>query len=125
MYADPTPPQPRQPGELPPVSPSASPLDPQQTAWEFNPEYQKLVSAWQAAMPLLEALSTLLDKSYQRARSPQTWDAPVGARYVEDLGEWRTRLGLYRQAVLTAISDKAADTPRWIPSPAGAPHAFS
>jgi hypothetical protein len=44
---------------------------------------------------------------------------------VEDLAEWRNRLGLYRQAVLTAISDQAADTPRWVPASAGAPHAFS
>ncbi|MFI6900916.1 hypothetical protein ACIBKY_06635 [Nonomuraea sp. NPDC050394] len=124
MYVDPPAPQPRQPGETPPATASGA-LDGQPRAWEFNPEYQRLVTAWQAVMPLLESLTTALDKAYQLARSPQTWDAPVGARYVEDLAEWRTRLGLYRQAVLTAISDEAADTPRWVPSSAGAPHAFS
>ncbi|MEU8247526.1 hypothetical protein [Nonomuraea sp. NPDC048916] len=125
MYVDPPAPQPMRPGERPPVTAGADPLSPQPRAWEFNPEYQRLVNAWQSALPLLESLTTALDKAYRLARSPQTWDAPVGGRYVEDIGEWRSRLALYRQAVLTSISDEAADTPRWIPSAAGAPHAFS
>ncbi|NUR87529.1 MAG: hypothetical protein HOY71_25900 [Nonomuraea sp.] len=125
MYADPPAPQPRQPGENPPSTSSANPLDAQPRAWEFNPEYQRLVTAWQTVLPLLEKLTTSLDKAYQLARSPQTWDAPVGGRYVQDLAEWRQRLALYRQAVLTSISDEAADTPRWVPSATGAPHAFS
>ncbi|MFI6501061.1 hypothetical protein [Nonomuraea typhae] len=124
MYVDPPAPQPLQPGERPPAT-STGPLDGQPRAWEFNPEYQRLVTAWQSVMPLLESLTASLDKAYQLARSPQTWDAPIGSRYVEDLAEWRTRLALYRQAVLTSISDEAADTPRWVPSNAGAPHAFS
>ncbi|MFI6298696.1 hypothetical protein ACIBEJ_44410 [Nonomuraea sp. NPDC050790] len=124
MYVDPPAPKPRQPGETPPAAASGA-LDGQPRAWEFNPEYQRLVTAWQSVMPLLESLTTALDKAYQLARSPQTWDAPVGSRYVEDLAEWRSRLALYRQAVLTSISDEAADTPRWVPSSAGAPHAFS
>nr|BFE87138.1 hypothetical protein GCM10020093_097390 [Planobispora longispora] len=44
---------------------------------------------------------------------------------MRDLVEWRARLGQYRQAILTSISDQAADTPRWVPVNAGAPHAFS
>ena len=124
MYVDPPAPRPRQPGENPP-STSGGVLDSQPRAWEFNPEYQRLVTAWQNVLPLLESLTSSLDKAYQLARSPQTWDAAVSARYVEDLQEWRTRLSLYRQAVLTSISDEAADTPRWIPSAIGAPHAFS
>ncbi|MEV0594240.1 hypothetical protein [Nonomuraea cavernae] len=125
MYVDPPAPQPMRPGERPPVTAGNDPLSVQPRAWEFNPEYQRLVNAWQTALPLLEGLTTALDKAYRLARSPQTWDAPVGSRYVEDIGEWRKRLALYRQAVLTSISDEAADTPRWIPSAAGAPHAFS
>ncbi|WP_084960825.1 hypothetical protein [Thermoactinospora rubra] len=125
MYADPPAPQPRQPGEMPPSAGTAGPLDGQPTAWRFNPEYERLVTLWQSVLPLLEELTGALDKAYQLARSPQTWDAPVGSRYVEDLGEWRTRLRLYRQAVLTSISDEAADTPRWVPVTTGAPHAFS
>ncbi|MFE3453237.1 hypothetical protein ACFXJ8_30365 [Nonomuraea sp. NPDC059194] len=125
MYVDPPAPQPRQPGEQPPATASASPLDGHPRAWEFNPDYQRLVTAWQTVLPLLETLTTALDKAYQLARSPQTWEAPVGGRYVEDLAEWRNRLALYRQSVLTAISDQAADTPRWVPAPVGAPHAFS
>ncbi|MFI7445484.1 hypothetical protein [Nonomuraea indica] len=124
MYADPPAPQPMRPGETPPAKPGANPLDPQPRAWEFNPEYQRLVTAWQTVLPLLESITTALDKAYRQARSPQTWEAPVGERYVEDLAAWRSRLALYRQAVLTAISDEAADTPRWIPSTAGAPRAF-
>ncbi|GAA4510625.1 MULTISPECIES: hypothetical protein [Nonomuraea] len=124
MYVDPPAPRPRELGEMPPAT-ATGPLDEQPRVWEFNPEYQRLVTAWQEALPLLDKLSKALDKPYAKARSPQTWDAPVGSRYVEDIGQWRTRLGLYRQAVLTAISDEAADTPRWIPAPAGAPHAFS
>ncbi|GAA2385618.1 hypothetical protein [Nonomuraea africana] len=125
MYVDPPAPQPRQPGEQPPVTTSGSPLDGQPRVWEFNPDYQRLVTAWQTVLPMLETLTASLDKAYQLARSPQTWEAPVGTRYVEDLAEWRNRLALYRQAVLTAISDQAADTPRWVPAAAGAPHAFS
>ncbi|WP_219468571.1 hypothetical protein [Nonomuraea rhizosphaerae] len=125
MYVDPPAPQPRRPDEQPPSDTNGNPLEAQPRAWEFNPEYQRLVTAWQTALPMLEGLSTALDKAYQLARSPQTWDAPVGNRYVEDIGEWRNRLALYRQAVLTSISEEAADTPRWIPSSIGAPHAFS
>jgi hypothetical protein len=125
MYVDPPAPRPRQPGEMPPAAATGGPLDNRPRAWEFNPEYQRLVTAWQQVLPLLESLTAALDKPYQVARSPQTWDAPVGGRYVEDITEWRSRLALYRQAVLTSISDEAADTPRWIPSPIGAPHAFS
>ncbi|MFG1942343.1 hypothetical protein [Nonomuraea sp. NPDC048826] len=124
MYVDPPAPRPRELGEMPP-STATGPLDAEPRVWEFNPEYQRLVTAWQEALPLLDMLTTTVDKVYGRARSPQTWDAPVGSRYVEDIGQWRSRLALYRQAVLTAISDEAADTPRWIPAPAGAPHAFS
>ncbi|HUR05028.1 MAG TPA: hypothetical protein VM347_20970 [Nonomuraea sp.] len=125
MYVDPPAPQPRQPGENPPLNGNGNPLDAQPRAWEFNPEYQRLVTAWQTVLPLLESLTTALDKAYRLARSPQTWDAPVGTRYVEDIGAWRSRLALYRQAVLTSISEEAADTPRWVPSAIGAPHAFS
>ena len=125
MYVDPPAPQPRQPGENPPLNGNGNPLEAQPRAWEFNPEYQRLVTAWQTVLPLLESLTTALDKAYQLARSPQTWDAPVGTRYVEDIGAWRSRLALYRQAVLTSISEEAADTPRWVPSAIGAPHAFS
>ncbi|WP_343953071.1 hypothetical protein [Nonomuraea longicatena] len=124
MYVDPPAPQPRQPGETPPSTGSGA-LDGQPRAWEFNPEYQRLVSAWQAVLPLLDTLTTSLDKGYQMGKDARTWDAPVGARYVGEIAEWRTRLGLYRQAVLTSISDVAADTPRWIPRATGAPHAFS
>jgi hypothetical protein len=125
MPFDPPAPQPRQPGENPPAGATGNPLDGQPRVWEFNPEYQRLVTAWQTVMPLLETLTTALDKAYRLARSPQTWDAPVGGRYVDEMAEWRSALALYRQAVLTSISEEAADTPRWIPSSAGAPHAFS
>jgi len=124
MYVDPPPPKPRQPGEMPPVQ-VVGPLDGIPRAWEFNPEYQRLVTAWQVAMPMLAELSESLEKAYAIAIDPKTWDAPVGKRYVEDIAQWRKRLGLYRQAVLTSISDEAADTPRWIPSSVGAPRAFS
>ncbi|GGK85828.1 hypothetical protein Sme01_39080 [Sphaerisporangium melleum] len=126
MYADPPAPKPLQPGETPPAS-SADPFSPdgQATSWRFNPEYQKLVDLWQQVLPLLESLTTSVDKPLQMARSRDVWDAPVAERYVQDMGEWRNRLGMYRQAVLTAISDQAADTPRWIPVAAGAPHAYS
>ncbi|GAA0978119.1 hypothetical protein GCM10009555_040480 [Acrocarpospora macrocephala] len=126
-YVDPPAPRPLQPGETPPAPSSADLLAPggQATTWVFNPEYQRLVDLWFQVLPLMEQLTTSLDKPYQMARSTDVWDAPVAKRYVEDIGEWRNRLGLYRQAVLTAISDEAADTPRWVPSKAGAPHAYS
>jgi hypothetical protein len=127
MFADPPAPTPLQPGEAPPASSGNDLLSPggQTTTWEFNPEYQRLVDLWVQIVPLMNQLTHSLDKAYQRARSKDTWDAPVAERYIQDLDEWRNRLGMYRQAVLTAISDEAADTPRWIPSRAGAPHAFS
>ncbi|WP_424529562.1 hypothetical protein ACOZ38_08585 [Sphaerisporangium viridialbum] len=127
MYADPPAPQPLQPGETPPASSSPDPFSPdgQASNWRFNPEYQKLVDLWQQTQPLLEGLTTSLDKAYQMARSRDVWDAPVAERYVQDMTEWRNRLGMYRQAVLTAISDQAADTPRWVPTASSAPHAYS
>ncbi|MEV0234290.1 hypothetical protein [Nonomuraea sp. NPDC050786] len=123
MYVDPPAPKPREPHETPPVSASGA-LDDPQRAWEFNPDYQRLVVAWNTVLPQLEALRTALDKAYGLAKSPQTWDAPVGERYVQDIREWRNRLAVYRHNVLTTISDEAADTPRWIPTTASAPHAF-
>ncbi|WP_433438627.1 hypothetical protein [Nonomuraea sp. CA-141351] len=123
MYVDPPAPRPRDPNETPPVSASGA-LDSPQRAWEFNPEYQRLVVAWNTVLPQLESLRTALDKAYGLAKSPQTWDAPVGERYVQDIREWRTRLAVYRHNVLTTISDEAADTPRWIQTTANAPHAF-
>ncbi|TMR92158.1 hypothetical protein [Nonomuraea basaltis] len=123
MYVDPPAPKPMERGERPPAT-TAGPLENPPRAWEFNSEYQRLVQAWNTVMPQLETLKTALDKAYNLARSPQTWDAPVGERYVEDIREWRTRLAVYRHSVLTAISDQAADTPRWIPTTANAPHAF-
>ncbi|GAA3444687.1 hypothetical protein [Planomonospora venezuelensis] len=126
MYADPPAPQPLQPGEAPPQGRSSGLPSPETaTAWQFNPDYQRLVVLWQQVLPMLETLTSCLDRAYQMARSRDVWDAPVGDRYVEDLTEWRARLGQYRQAVLTSISDQAADTPRWVPADAGAPHAFS
>ncbi|MEO3871830.1 hypothetical protein ABGB18_23705 [Nonomuraea sp. B12E4] len=122
MYVDPPAPRPRGRDEVPPVA--TGPLDDPQRAWEFNPDYQRLIVAWNTVIPQLETLTSALDKAYDLARSPQTWDAPVGKRYVEDIREWRTRLAVYRHSVLTAISDEAADTPRWIPTAANAPHAF-
>ncbi|MGW6497312.1 hypothetical protein [Nonomuraea angiospora] len=123
MYVDPPAPRPRERDETPPAAPSG-PLDSPQRAWEFNPDYQRLVLAWNTVLPKLETLRTALDKAYSLAKSPQTWDAPVGERYVQDIREWRTRLAVYRHSVLSAISDEAADTPRWIPTTANAPHAF-
>ncbi|SEG58292.1 hypothetical protein SAMN05444920_103298 [Nonomuraea solani] len=123
MYADPPAPREKETDEVPPIS-SAGPLDIPQRAWEFNPDYQRLVVAWNTVLPQLETLKTALDKAYGLAKSPQTWDAPVGERYIQDIHEWRTRLAAYRHAVLTTISDEAADTPRWIPTSANAPHAF-
>lgn len=123
MYGDPPAPRAREVGEQPPIAPGG-PLDAPQRAWQFNPDYQRLVEAWNAVMPHLDTLSTALDKAYSRAKSPQTWDAPVGERYVEDIREWRNRLERYRHSVLTAISDEAADTPRWVQTTANAPHAF-
>jgi hypothetical protein len=123
MYVDPPAPKPRDHDEKPPIS-ATGPLDTPQRAWEFNPDYQRLVMTWNTVMPQLETLRTALDKAYGLAKSPQTWDAPVGERYVEDIREWRNRLAVYRHSVLTAISDEAADTPRWIQTGANAPHAF-
>ncbi|GAA2991056.1 MULTISPECIES: hypothetical protein [Streptosporangium] len=126
MFVDPPAPQPMQPGETPPVSSGGGlPSSDTTTSWEFNPDYQRLVMMWRQVLPELDRLAASLDKAYRLARSRDVWDAPVSGRYVEDMTEWRTRLGLYRQAILTSISDQAADTPRWIPAGAGAPHAFS
>ncbi|MFI7532949.1 hypothetical protein [Streptosporangium sp. NPDC049376] len=126
MFVDPPAPQPLQPGETPPVSGSPGlPTPDMAVSWEFNPDYQRLVMMWRQVLSELDALTSSLDKAYQMARSKDVWDAPVSGRYVEEMAEWRTRLGLYRQAILTSISDQAADTPRWIPVNAGAPHAFS
>jgi hypothetical protein len=126
-YADPPAPMALQPGENPPTPSGTDLLTPggQATTWVFNPEYQRLVDLWVKVAAPLDQLSKLLDKAYQMARSRDVWDAPVAKRYVEDLAEWRNRLALYRQSVLTAISDHAADTPRWVPGKTGAPHAFS
>ncbi len=126
-YVDPPAPVPLQPGETPPPASRTDLLTPggQATTWVFNPEYQKLVDLWLRVLPMMEQLTNSLDKPFQMARSTDVWDAPVAKRYVEDVGEWRSRLGLYRQAVLTAISDQAADTPRWIPSKTGVPHVLS
>ncbi|WP_043616760.1 hypothetical protein [Nonomuraea candida] len=123
MYVDPPAPKPKGEHEAPPVPPMGA-LDAPQRAWRFNPDYQRLVEAWKAVMPQLESLSTALDRAYDLAKSPQTWDAPVGERYARDIREWRTRLALYRHSVLTAISDEAADTPRWVQTTANAPHAY-
>ncbi|MER7127412.1 hypothetical protein [Streptosporangium saharense] len=126
MFVDPPAPQPLQPGETPPVSGSPGlPTPDMAVSWEFNPDYQRLVMMWRQVLPELDALTSSLEKAYQMARSKDVWDAPVSGRYVEEMAEWRSRLGLYRQAILTSISDQAADTPRWIPVNAGAPHAFS
>ncbi|GAB2920174.1 hypothetical protein ACFMQL_21490 [Nonomuraea fastidiosa] len=123
MYVDPPAPKPKGPHETPPIN-TTGPLEDPQRAWRFNPDYERLVVAWQTVKPQLDELRTVLDKAYQLATSPQTWDAPVGKRYVEDIREWRNRLALYRHAVLTTISDEAADTPRWLPTTANAPHAY-
>src|SRR5687767_12518138 len=111
MFVDPPAPKPLGQDERPPRT-IAGPLENTATTYEFNPDYQRLIVAWQTVVPQLETLKTALDKAYSLARSPQTWDAPVGERYVEDIREWRTRLSAYRHSVLTAISDEAADTPR-------------
>ncbi|MFB4281014.1 hypothetical protein ACBJ59_37395 [Nonomuraea sp. MTCD27] len=123
MYVDPPAPRPKGRNEEPPHSTPGA-LETPQRAWEFNPDYERLVVAWKTVMLQLDTLRTVLDKAYGLAKSPQTWDAPVGERYVEDIREWRTRLALYRHSVLTAISDEAADTPRWVQATANAPHAF-
>lgn len=127
MFADPPPPTPRQPGEQPPMTSGSDLLSPggQPTTWIFNPEYQELVDLWQKVVPLMNELTRALDKPEAMARDKSVWDAPVADRYVKDLTEWRKRLDMYRQAVLTAISDQAADTPRWVPGRTAAPHAFS
>ncbi|MFC4114829.1 hypothetical protein [Nonomuraea zeae] len=123
MITDPPAPKPFVKGETPPIS-ATDALGTPPTEWVFNEDYERLVVAWQTVMPQLETLRTALDKADSLARSPQTWDAAVGERYVKDLREWRTRLGVYRHSVLTAISDEAADTPRWVKTTAGVPHAF-
>ncbi|MGP3954542.1 hypothetical protein ACTWPT_00990 [Nonomuraea sp. 3N208] len=120
MYVDPPAPEAWTDSSRPPQETAAA-LAPPPGADRFNPEYERLVEAWNAVMPQLEALRTALDKAYSLARSPQTWDAPVGERYIQDIREWRTRLAVYRHAVLTAISDRAADTPRWLPASAVTP----
>lgn len=127
MYVDPPAPLPLQQGETPPPPSTTDMLKPggQPTSWVFNPEYQDLVDLWFKVLPMMEQLTSSLDKPFQMARSTDVWDAPVAKRYVEDVAEWRKRLGLYRQTVLTAISDLAADTPRWIPSRSGVPHVLS
>ncbi|MFF3666953.1 hypothetical protein [Microtetraspora malaysiensis] len=127
IYGDPPAPTPLQPGETPPAPSATDLLAPggQHTTWVFNPEYQRLVDLWLQVLPLMEQLTGSLDKPHQMARSADVWDAPVAKRYVDDVTEWRNRLAMYRQAVLTAISDQAADTPRWIPGGVGAPRAFS
>ncbi|TMR21786.1 hypothetical protein ETD86_14070 [Nonomuraea turkmeniaca] len=125
MYVDPPAPKafnPYDPKDRPP-SATAGALDDTTATWRFNPDYDRLVEAWNTVMPQLEQLRTALDKAYNRARSPQTWDAPVGERYVQEIREWRTKLAVYRHAVLTAISDRAADTPRWLPTTASIPRA--
>ncbi|GLW05116.1 hypothetical protein Misp01_02460 [Microtetraspora sp. NBRC 13810] len=126
MYVDPPAPKPMQPGETPPAPSPGVALTPgaQTSTWVFNRDYEQLVRLWQEVVPALDAMAASLDKSYQMARSPDVWDAPVAERYVEDIAEWRKRLALYRQSVLTSISDQAADTPRWIPGEPAAPHAF-
>ncbi|GAB1820679.1 hypothetical protein [Herbidospora sp. RD11066] len=126
-YADPPAPRPMQLGETPPAASGNDLLVPggQATTWVFNPEYQRLVKLWDTVIRDMEHISTLLDRPYTMARSTDTWKADVAERYIQKISEWRTRIGLYRQAVLTAISDEAADTPRWVPSNSGAPHAYS
>lgn len=126
MFVDPPAPKPMLPGETPPRQSPAEQLTPggQTTTWVFNPEYQKLVELWNQVHPLLESLTTSVANVQKKAANPQVWDAPVVKRYLRDIAEWRKRVDLYRQSVLTAISDEAADTPRWIPSGADAPHAF-
>ncbi|MEV0618070.1 hypothetical protein AB0I81_32425 [Nonomuraea sp. NPDC050404] len=112
MYVDPQPPRARERNEAPPQPPGG--LEAGQPPYMFNPEYQKLIDAWDSVKPQLETLSAALDKAYLLARSPQTWDAPVGERYVETIREWRRRLAAYRNSVLTEISDTALETPRWV-----------
>jgi hypothetical protein len=127
MYDDPPAPVPYQPGETPPSPSPEKLLEPggQPTSWIFNPEYQKLVDLWLKVLPMLEQLTQALDTPVKMAQNTQVWDAPVAERYVNDLVGWNKRLSLYRQAVLTAISDEAADTPRWIPNKTGVPRLFS
>jgi hypothetical protein len=120
MYVDPPAPEAWTNKSRPPEETAGSLATPP-GAHRYNPEYERLVDAWNAVMPQLNALKTALDKAYSLARSPQTWDAPVGERYIQDIREWRTRLAAYRHAVLTAISDRAADTPQWLPTSAVMP----
>jgi hypothetical protein len=126
LLVDPPAPQPLRPGETPPAQSLPDQLAPggQATTWVFNPEYQKLVDLWHKALPLLEDLTTSLDRPLRLSRSKDVWDAAVGDRRAHDIAQWRGQLATYRHAVLTAISDEAADTPRWVPSGSDAPHAF-
>lgn len=125
-FNDPPAPKPLQPGEKPPAQSGADLLKPggQATTWEFNPDYQKLVELWQQVLPLLDKLVKSLDGPYKMAQDKDVWDAPVGDRYVAQIAEWQKMLLAYRKAVLTSISEQAADTPRWVPKGAKAPHAF-
>ncbi|MEU4829124.1 hypothetical protein [Streptosporangium sp. NPDC023615] len=125
MYEDPPAPQPMQLGETPPLTSSGGVATSDATSWRFNPDYQRLVLMWRQVLPELDELAASLDKAHRAAVNPMVWDAPVSKRYVEDITEWRNRLKRYRKAILTSISDKAADTPRWIPAGSEAPHAFS
>lgn len=128
MSVDPPAPQPLRQGETPPVPASTGlPSSDRATAWEFNPEYQRLVTTWQQVLPMLDALALRLDEAYKQATRTEVWDAPVSKRYVEEMAQWRAGLRLYRQAILTSISREAEEgrTQRWVPVNAGAPHAFS
>ncbi|MFJ2031236.1 hypothetical protein [Streptosporangium sp. NPDC087985] len=126
MFVDPPAPQPLQQGEMPPTPAStALPSPDRATAWEFNPDYQRLVTTWQQVLPMLDALAASMEKAYARATDREVWDAPVSGRYVEEMAQWRTGLRLYRQAILTSINEQEQRTERWVPVNAGAPHAFS
>ena len=94
MYLDPPAPQPRQPGQNRPSTATAKPGSPAKGLGVQSRVPSCLVTAWQTVLPLLESLTTALDKAYRLARSPRTWDAPVGTRYVEDMkrGGGRSRL---------------------------------
>jgi hypothetical protein len=123
MYGDPPAPMPRAKDETVPTA-TQSPFDSTPVVYVFNPAYERLVMVWQSVLPALDKLNAALDKSYNLATSPQTWDAPVGKRYVQDISEWRSQMILYRHAILTTISDEARGTPRWIPSKEGSPSVY-